>query len=380
MAAGSLRLAGGAALQSNAVSTASAGQAIVNAAASQAGETYCFAGGNQFGPTHGRGDYYGEAPDCTSQSTIGFDCTGLTQYATYQGTGGAVNLSYHDSQQAEYAPGQWISSESDLEPGDIVYFGSSRNQIAHAAIYAGGGQIWDANTPFWIYPDGVYERSLASENSLGFVGAARVWSATGTPTGSPPPPASHYQAFVGDFNGDGVPDIGLRDANTGIWFFKRGPGYNDQTTYQWAAGSNYQAFAGDFNGDGITDIELRDVDTGMIYIKHGPDFNDQITYQWAPGANYQVFAGDFNGDGLADIGLRDTNTGIWYIKHGPDFSDQITYQWASGANYQPLVGDWDQDGKADIGLRDANTGIFYFLTPVTSTTFGNQTTYPWAAG
>ena len=154
----------------------STGAAIVSAAASQAGKPYCFDGGDEHGPTHGSGNIEG-ATQCGSRSIVGFDCTGLTQYAAYQGTGGAVDLTHHNSEQARYAPGQWITSESSLRPGDIVYFGYSRDDITHSAIYAGivGGQqmIWDADIAFWIYPDGVHERTLASENSLGFVGAAR---------------------------------------------------------------------------------------------------------------------------------------------------------------------------------------------------------------
>src|SRR5450759_4292850 len=103
----------------------------------------------------------------------------------------------------------------------------------------------------------------------------------------------HYQPFVADFNGDGIADIGLRDADNGTFYIKHGPSFNDQITYRWAPGTHYQAFAGDFNGDGIADIGLRDADNGTFYIKHGPSFNDQITYRWAPGTNYQAFAGDF---------------------------------------------------------------------------------------
>jgi hypothetical protein len=57
-------------------------------------------------------------------------------------------------------------------------------------------------------------------------------------------------------------------------------------------------------------IGLRDANTGIFFIKHGPSFGDQISYQWVAGANYQVFAADFDGDGVADIGLRDSATGI----------------------------------------------------------------------
>lgn len=38
-----------------------------------------------------------------------------------------------------------------------------------------------------------------------------------------------------------------------------------------------------FNRGGIADIGLRDADNGLFYIKQSPSFNDQITYVWAPG-------------------------------------------------------------------------------------------------
>lgn len=177
---------------------ATQGEAIVAAAASMAGKPYCWAGGNERGPTHGEGNREG-ATQCPG-STAGFDCTGLTQYAAYQGTGGAVDLTHHNSEQAKFAPGQWITSEAALQPGDIVYFGYSRGDVTHAAIYAGvvNGQqmIWDANTAFWIYPDGVHERTLDSENSLGFVGAARVWSGNGPPPPPPPPPIDNGGSLI----------------------------------------------------------------------------------------------------------------------------------------------------------------------------------------
>jgi hypothetical protein len=147
------------------------------------------------------------------------------------------------------------------------------------------------------------------------------------PSGSGSP---NYQAFAGDFNGDGVGDIGLRNVDNGNFFIKHGPDFSDQVMYTWAAGANYQPFIGDFNDDGYADIGLRNISTGVFFIKHGPGFNDQVTYSWAAGANYQAFAGDFNGDGVGDIGLRNVDNGNFFIKHGPDFSDQVMYTWAAG--------------------------------------------------
>src|ERR1035438_10704347 len=151
--------------------TTTQAQAIVKAAASQAGLRYCWDGGTTSGPSHGDGDYDGEAPDCINVSTIGFDCSGLALYAIYQGTG--IELPHNAAEQgANYASygGTLISSQSNLEPGDLVYFGGgSLANAVHVGIYAGDGEMWDANTAWGSYPDGVHERSVSGteEGSAG---------------------------------------------------------------------------------------------------------------------------------------------------------------------------------------------------------------------
>jgi cell wall-associated NlpC family hydrolase len=147
------------------------GQAIVNAAASQTGVTYCWDGGNQSGPTHGDGDLDGEAPDCGGSTTVGFDCSGLVLYAVYQATGVALphNAAAQGANYAEYG-GTIVSSQSSLEPGDLVFFGGgSMANAQHVGIYIGGGEMWDANTAWGPYSDGVQERSL-SETEGGSAG------------------------------------------------------------------------------------------------------------------------------------------------------------------------------------------------------------------
>ena len=143
-------------------------QAIVAAAASMAGKAYCFDGGTIAGPSHGDGDFGNGGCGGT---TVGFDCTGLTLYAVYQGTGNAA-LS-HSGTQPETGGGQYITNQASLEPGDIVYFGGSfPSNIEHAGVYAGNGEFWDAND----YNVPVQLHSLAWEEAgLPFVGAVRYW-------------------------------------------------------------------------------------------------------------------------------------------------------------------------------------------------------------
>jgi hypothetical protein len=69
---------------------------------------------------------------------------------------------------------------------------------------------------------------------------------------------------------------------------------------------------GDFNGDGQVDVGLRRTTDGVFYWRLGPDF-EQGSYAWgAAGDHFQSFMGDFNGDGQVDVGLRRTTDGIFY--------------------------------------------------------------------
>lgn len=149
----------------------SGGSAIVNFAAAMKGKHYCWDGGSTSGPTHGAGNFNGEAPDCASASTVGFDCTGLTLYAVYQAT---HILLPHGQGIENVKGGMLIQSQSQLLPGDIILFGGSITNYVHVGIYAGNGYMWDANTAIAPYPDGVQERTVKWETAaLKFDGAVR---------------------------------------------------------------------------------------------------------------------------------------------------------------------------------------------------------------
>lgn len=174
-----------------AASAASQGQAIVNAAASMHGKPYCWDGGNQYGPTHGRGDL-GHG-GCSSR-VQGFDCSGLALYATFQATG--ILLPHGRGMQAGHG-GEVIKNQSELQPGDLVFFGGgSLSHFDHVGIYAGGGNVWDAdnfNVP-------VQEHTLRwIEHGLAFDGAVRYWHPQESgptpqaPEGSPTPTPSPGQ-------------------------------------------------------------------------------------------------------------------------------------------------------------------------------------------
>ena len=64
-----------------------------------------------------------------------FDCSGLTMWSW-----GKAGVSLPHSSQAQYSSGPHVS-RSDLQPGDLVFFGSP---IHHVGIYIGGGRMISA--------------------------------------------------------------------------------------------------------------------------------------------------------------------------------------------------------------------------------------------
>lgn len=147
----------------------SAGQPILSAAAAEAGISYCFDGGSPSGPTHGDGNADGATQ--YGGSTAGFDCTGLTLFAVYQ----ATNIVLPHGLGQENC-GTLISdpSVSQLQPGDVLLFGSSVSNYQHTGIYAGNGVMWDANIALSPYSDGVQERAVSWETAAyPLVGAVR---------------------------------------------------------------------------------------------------------------------------------------------------------------------------------------------------------------
>ena len=102
------------------------GQVAANAALSQLGVRYSWGGGTASGPSYGFG---------AGAGVKGFDCSGLTLYAWAQA---GVYL-YH-SAQMQYDQSRRVSL-SQLQVGDLVFYGGSSTSIDHVALYIGNGQV-----------------------------------------------------------------------------------------------------------------------------------------------------------------------------------------------------------------------------------------------
>ena len=72
--------------------------------------------------------------------TNGTDCSGFTQ-SVYRNFGYSIG---RDS-RSQYAGAGRIVSMNDLQPGDLLFYGSSSGRINHVALYIGGGQVVHAS-------------------------------------------------------------------------------------------------------------------------------------------------------------------------------------------------------------------------------------------
>ncbi|MEU5959216.1 NlpC/P60 family protein [Streptomyces sp. NPDC047525] len=106
------------------------GQRIAAEAKKQLGEPYAWGGGGIHGPS--RGIQHGA-------STVGFDCSGLTQWAVYRGSKGKITLPR--SSQMQIKEGKGVRSR-DVRAGDLVGWAlNGAGNYDHIGIAIGGGQF-----------------------------------------------------------------------------------------------------------------------------------------------------------------------------------------------------------------------------------------------
>ncbi|WP_448628047.1 C40 family peptidase [Geodermatophilus sp. URMC 64] len=112
--------------------SASAAQAAIDAGMAYLGTRYSWGGGGAHGP--------GLGIDLDA-NVVGFDCSGLTQYAYYQ-----AGISIPRNSRAQYADLPKVA-RSDLQAGDLVFWANDPadpGTIHHVAIWLGDGTVLQA--------------------------------------------------------------------------------------------------------------------------------------------------------------------------------------------------------------------------------------------
>ena len=198
--------------------------------------------------------------------------------------------------------------------------------------------------------------------------------------------ADSTSVAVGDFNGDGKPDLAVvnQEGTTGNLvgvLLSNGDG-TFQNPVGYAVGSLPDTVAvGDFNGDGKLDLVVTnsgDNTVGVLLGNGDGTFQKQVTYKTGLGPD-SVAVGDFNGDGKLDLvvanGNADFTISVLLGNGDGTFQNQVTY--ASGADSNSVVvGDFNGDGKLDVAVANARDNTVSVLLGRGDGTFQNRVAYP----
>src|SRR6266852_5282879 len=176
---------------------------------------------------------------------------------------------------------------------------------------------------------------------------------------------------VGDFNGDGLPDLAVANALSQDVSVLLGNGDGTfQVAQNFAAGFGPCSVAvGDFNRDGWQDLVVAYrgsvrtfVPGGVSVLLGNGDGSFQAALNFAVGSlSTSVAVGEFNGDKVLDLAVAnaDSNDVLVLLGNG-DGSFQTARNFAAwNSPYSVAVGDFNRDGWQDlaVAIYPANVSV-----------------------
>jgi len=272
----------------------------------------------------------------------------------------------------------------DFPGGTVsVLLGKGDGTFETAVKYAGGGAsvaVGDFNG------DGKPDLALANG---GYSGSISILSGNGDGTfqvPSNPRGGSFYQSLtVADFNGDGRPDLAVVNTTSDdvSVLLSRGNGTFRASTRYGTESIPVSVAAGDFNGDGKPDLVVGNFTSANVSVLFGKgDGTFQVAgnyYGTGPGPQF-VAAADLNGDGKSDlVGVNVGSDDVSVLLSKGDGTFQAAVNYEVGSSPMSLaLGDFNSDGKPDIAVANYNSDNVSVLLGNGDGSF--QTAVSYAAG
>ena len=186
-------------------------------------------------------------------------------------------------------------------------------------------------------------------------------------------------SVVGDFNGDGYPDIlDTAPANGRIeTWLGTGAGNFSTPINTSVTGAEYVAI-GDFNEDGKLDAVVSSSSSYIeVFLGLGTGhFGSGTTYA-AGTAPEQIVVADFNADGHADVAvanLTDNTIGIFLGTGKGTFAAETTIALSGtlAANAALITADFNGDGYPDLAIADTQSSVNGFQVLLNNYTAGTS--------
>src|SRR5437588_4376258 len=211
--------------------------------------------------------------------------------------------------------------------------------------------------------DGKPDLAVANDGSTNIAvllgnGDATFQAAVNYGMGGAPPYRAPSVLTTGDFNGDNKLDLAVANSGGVSVLFGNGDG-TFQPAVSYATGANPDSVAvGDLNGDGKPDLAVvsGSGDGVSVLLNNGDGtFQAAANYGTAGWAS-SVVMGDFNGDGKTDLAVATTavspgsyNVSVLLGNGNGTFQTAVPYVVGS-APYSVTAGDFNGDGKSDLAV------------------------------
>jgi hypothetical protein len=160
------------------------------------------------------------------------------------------------------------------------------------------------------------------------------------------------EPLLGDWNGDGQVDVGVRTPRASKFKLKTPTG---RIKITFGLPSD-MPISGDWDGNGTTEIGVRRSSQGTFFQRMA---DGSATPVWLGDADDLPVTGDWDGNGTTDLGVFDQATATFTLRvvdaNGLSLVEVVQFGVAGDL---PVTGDWNGDGITDLGVWTPSTAVF----------------------